>query len=58
VLSRNQKFSTFYGRVGGDEQFPHDCRYPHIGGIRIEDTIVVTKEGYEMLAPCPKKLEI
>jgi Xaa-Pro aminopeptidase len=32
--------------------------YPHIGGIRIEDTIVVTKEGYEMLAPCPKKLEI
>ena len=32
--------------------------YPNIGGIRIEDTIAVTKDGYEMLAPCPKKLEI
>lgn len=32
--------------------------YPHIGGIRIEDTILVTKTGYQMLASCPKKLEI
>ena len=32
--------------------------YPHIGGIRIEDTILVTKDGYQMLAPCPKRLEI
>ncbi len=32
--------------------------YPHLGGIRIEDTVAVTKDGYEMLAPCPKKLEI
>jgi Xaa-Pro aminopeptidase len=32
--------------------------YPELGGIRIEDTIAVTRDGYEMLAPCPKKLEI
>ncbi len=32
--------------------------YPHIGGIRIEDTILITKDGYQMLARCPKKLEI
>ena len=32
--------------------------YSEIGGVRIEDTILVTKEGYKMLAPCPKKLEI
>jgi len=32
--------------------------YPHIGGIRIEDTIAVTKDGHQMLASCPKKLEI
>lgn len=32
--------------------------YPELGGIRIEDTVAVTKAGYEMLAPCPKKLEI
>ncbi|MCC7300163.1 MAG: M24 family metallopeptidase [Verrucomicrobia bacterium] len=32
--------------------------YPQLGGIRIEDTIAVTKDGYEILAPCPKKLEI
>lgn len=31
--------------------------YPELGGIRIEDTILVTKEGYEMLAPCPKRFE-
>ncbi|MFA6172799.1 MAG: M24 family metallopeptidase [Kiritimatiellales bacterium] len=32
--------------------------YPHIGGIRIEDTVLVTKDGYEMLALCPKRLVI
>ncbi|NOU35910.1 MAG: aminopeptidase P family protein [Kiritimatiellaceae bacterium] len=31
--------------------------YPHIGGIRIEDTILVTKDGYQMLASCPKRFE-
>jgi len=29
--------------------------YSHIGGIRIEDTILVTKDGYEMLAPFPAR---
>ena len=32
--------------------------YPDLGGIRIEDTILVTKDGYQMLAPCPKHFEI
>jgi Xaa-Pro aminopeptidase len=32
--------------------------YPQLGGIRIEDTVLVTQDGYQMLAPCPKKLEI
>jgi Xaa-Pro aminopeptidase len=32
--------------------------YPDIGGVRIEDTVAVTKDGYKMLCPCPKKLEI
>jgi len=32
--------------------------YPELGGIRIEDTILVTKDGYQMLAPCPKRFEI
>jgi Xaa-Pro aminopeptidase len=32
--------------------------YSDIGGVRIEDTIVITPDGYKMLAPCPKKLEI
>ena len=31
--------------------------YPHIGGIRIEDTVAVTKDGYQMLASCPKRFE-
>lgn len=32
--------------------------YPDLGGVRIEDTILVTKTGYQMLAPCPKRFEI
>jgi Xaa-Pro aminopeptidase len=32
--------------------------YPHIGGVRIEDTILVTREGFQMLAFCPKRLEV
>lgn len=32
--------------------------YPAIGGVRIEDTVVVTKDGCKMLCPCIKKLEI
>ena len=32
--------------------------YPHIGGVRIEDTVLVTKSGYKMLAHCDKSLEV
>ena len=32
--------------------------YPEIGGVRIEDTILVTKEGYKMLSSCIKKFEV
>ena len=32
--------------------------YPEIGGVRIEDTVAITKDGYKMLCPCPKKLEL
>jgi Xaa-Pro aminopeptidase len=32
--------------------------YPGIGGVRIEDTIVVTPSGWRYLVPCEKKFEI
>lgn len=32
--------------------------YPSLGGVRIEDTIVVTEKGWRYLASCPKKFEI
>lgn len=32
--------------------------YPAIGGIRIEDTIVVTDKGWQYLAPCEKNFTI
>lgn len=32
--------------------------YPEIGGVRIEDTVAITLNGYTMLSPCTKKLEI
>ena len=31
--------------------------YPGLGGIRIEDTLVVTEKGWRYLAPCEKKFE-
>ena len=31
--------------------------YPGLGGVRIEDTIVVTEKGWRYLASCPKKFE-
>ena len=31
--------------------------YPGVGGIRIEDTVVVTRAGYKILASFPKMLE-
>jgi len=32
--------------------------YPGIGGIRIEDTIVVTRTGWRYLVPCEKRFEV
>jgi len=32
--------------------------YPDIGGVRIEDTVVVTATGWRYLVPCEKKFEI
>ena len=32
--------------------------YPGIGGIRIEDTVVVTGHGWQYLVPCEKRFEI
>lgn len=32
--------------------------YPSLGGIRIEDTVVVTGSGYRYLVPCEKRFEI
>lgn len=32
--------------------------YPEIGGVRIEDTVVVTPTGWRYLVPCEKKFEI
>lgn len=32
--------------------------YRDLGGVRIEDTVVVTRTGYEYLATCPKQMVI
>jgi Xaa-Pro aminopeptidase len=32
--------------------------YPELGGVRIEDTVVVTRDGFRFLAPYPKVLEV
>ena len=32
--------------------------YPEIGGVRIEDTVRVTADGWRYLAPCERKFEV
>ncbi len=32
--------------------------YPGVGGVRIEDTVIVTGSGWRYLVPCEKKLEV
>ncbi|MFA5687573.1 MAG: Xaa-Pro peptidase family protein [Kiritimatiellales bacterium] len=32
--------------------------YPGLGGVRIEDTVLVTQTGCKILAACPKKFEL
>ena len=31
--------------------------YPEAGGVRIEDTVAVTAQGWRYLVPCEKRLE-
>ena len=33
-------------------------RYMHVGGVRIEDDILITKDGYENLTLAPKGKEM
>jgi Xaa-Pro aminopeptidase len=44
-------------RVGDVITIEPGLYYPDIGGIRIEDTIVVTEQGWRYLAPCEKFFE-
>jgi Xaa-Pro aminopeptidase len=32
--------------------------YPELGGVRIEDTVAVTSEGYALLSRCAIRLQI
>ncbi len=32
--------------------------YRETGGVRIEDTVLITQDGFRMLAPCRKQLEV
>ncbi len=32
--------------------------YPRFGGVRLEDTVLITPRGYKLLATFPKKLEV
>ncbi len=45
-------------RVGQVVTIEPGLYYAEVGGIRIEDTVVVTREGFEFLATCPKQLTI
>ena len=44
-------------RVGDVITIEPGLYYPKSGGIRIEDTIVVTEQGWRYLAPCEKNFE-
>jgi len=45
-------------RVGQVITIEPGLYYPEHGGVRIEDTVVVTRDGWRYLAPCEKRFEI
>lgn len=45
-------------RVGNVITIEPGLYYPDLGGIRIEDTVLVTASGWQYLAPCEKKFEV
>jgi Xaa-Pro aminopeptidase len=44
-------------RIGNVITVEPGLYYPDVGGIRIEDTVVVTSSGWRYLAPCEKRFE-
>lgn len=44
-------------RIGDVITIEPGLYYPGLGGVRIEDTIVVTRTGWRYLAPCEKQFE-
>jgi Xaa-Pro aminopeptidase len=45
-------------RVGHVITIEPGLYYPDVGGVRIEDTVVVAADGFRYLAPCEVRLEI
>jgi Xaa-Pro aminopeptidase len=45
-------------RVGHVVTVEPGLYYPEHGGVRIEDTVVVTRRGFDFLATCPKEFEV
>jgi Xaa-Pro aminopeptidase len=45
-------------RVGDVITIEPGLYYPEMGGIRIEDTVTVTRIGWRYLVPCEKNFEI